>query len=313
MIKLNISNFDFENQDDIDEFSTICEAFSSKVRLNIIKQLRNKSYAISELKKLNNISYSAVLFHINILNKAGIIEINYLPDKKGFIQVISLKYRHLSFEKKAIKDTTEIFRQSIGVGCFTNHSVKGYTGLAGTDFSLMGKNTDLLDSRRFNASLLWAESGFVEYQFSKNNFHEKIIKEIKFSLEICSEAQYYREDWKSDITFSINGVETCVWQSPGDFGERRGTLNPSEWPSCNTQYGILITISVNENGTYINEKKCPNNITIKDLKIPEQTGITFKIQSKEDALYPGGFNIFGKNFGDYAQDIELIVVCQEPK
>ncbi len=310
MIQLNISNFEFENPENITELATICEAFASEIRLNIVKQLREKSYSIAELRKMNNISYSSILFHINILNKAGIVDINYMPSNKGHVQIISLKYRHFFIENQTVKNKNEVFYQSIGVGCFTKHHVYGHCGMAGTDFSLMGMNTDLLDSQRFNASLIWAESGFLEYQFSKNKFKNKTVKELKFSLEICSEAQYYREDWKSDITFSINGIEVCMWQSPGDFGERRGTLNPVEWPSCNTQYGILLTICVNENGTYINEKKYSNNITINDLKIKNNTGITFKIHSKEDAIHHGGFNIFGKNFGDYSQDIELITICE---
>ena len=130
---------------------------------------------------------------------------------------------------------------------------------------------------------------------------------MKISLEICSEARHYREDWKSDITFSINNKELCTWQIPGDFGERRGLLNPPSWPSCNTQYGLLINLYVNKNGVYINEKKYSNSITIDDLNINKGKGILFKIDSKADAVYKGGWNVFGRHFGDYNQDIDLFV------
>ena len=39
----------------------------------------------------------------------------------------------------------------------------------------------------------------------------------------------------------------------------------------------------------------------------EDNKVTFKVESKENAKNKGGFNIFGKNFGDYNQDIEMSV------
>ena len=306
-MKLNVTDFNFNNEKDVRKLALISNALSSEIRINIIKQLREKSHTIAELKKLNNISYSSILFHISLLNKAGIVMINYLPGQKGFAQVVSIRYKNLFFEISEEKTKETTAKQSIGVGCFVNHNVLGYCGLAGVDFTFMGLNSDLLDSRRFNSSLIWAQEGFIEYQFSNNAFIDKEIKELKISLEICSEARHYREDWKSDITFSINNKELCTWQSPGDFGERRGLLNPPSWPSCNTQYGLLINLYVNKNGVYINEKKYSNSITIDDLNINKGKGILFKIDSKADAVYKGGWNIFGRHFGDYNQDIDLFV------
>lgn len=306
-MKLNVTDFNFSNEKDVRKLALISNALSSEIRINILKQLREKSHTIAELKKLNNISYSSILFHINLLNKAGIVNINYLPGQKGFAQVVSIRYKNLFFEIAEEKAKESTSKQSIGVGCFVNHNVLGYCGFAGVDFTFMGLNSDLLDSRRFNSSLIWAQEGFIEYQFSNNAFIDKEIKELRISLEICSEARHYREDWKSDITFSINNKELCTWQSPGDFGERRGLLNPPSWPSSNTQYGLLINLYVNKNGVYINEKKYSNSITIDDLNINKGKGILFKIDSKADAVYKGGWNIFGRHFGDYNQDIDLFV------
>ena len=306
-MKLKVVDFNFNNEKDVHQLAAIANALSSKIRINIIKQLREKSYTIAELKRLNNISYSSILFHINILSELNLVNINYFPGQKGFAQVVSIRNKNLFFEVAEDKPKETTTKQSIGVGCFVNHNVVGYCGLAGVDFTHMGLNIDLLDSRRFNASLIWAQEGFIEYNFSNNSFIDKEIKELRISLEICSEARLYREDWKSDITFSINEKELCTWQSPGDFGERRGTLNPPSWPSFNTQYGLLINICVNRNGVYINEKKYSSSITIDDLCINKGKGILFKIESKPDAVYKGGWNIFGRHFGDYNQDIDLFV------
>lgn len=306
-MKLKILDFNFNDEKDVIQLASIANALSSEVRINIIKQLREKSYTIAELKKLNNISYSSILFHINILSELNLVNINYLPGQKGFAQVVSIRNKNLFFEVAEDKPKETTIKQSIGVGCFVNHNVVGYCGFAGIDFTHMGLNIDLLDSKRFDASLIWTQEGFIEYCFSNNSFIDKEIKELRISLEICSEARLYREDWKSDITFSINKKELCTWQSPGDFGERRGILNPPSWPSCNTQYGLLINICVNKNGVYINEKKYTGSITIDDLCINKGKGILFKIESKPDAIYKGGWNIFGKHFGDYNQDIDLFV------
>jgi len=39
----------------------------------------------------------------------------------------------------------------------------------------------------------------------------------------------------------------------------------------------------------------------------EQSYVAVRIGNKPDAHYVGGFNLFGKHFGDYDQDIILTV------
>ena len=50
-----------------------------------------------------------------------------------------------------------------------------------------------------------------------------------------------------------------------------------------------------------------DSIKINQLNLNEDNKVTFKVESKENAKNKGGFNIFGKNFGDYNQDIEMSV------
>ena len=92
---------------------------------------------------------------------------------------------------------------------------------------------------------------------------------------------------------------------PGDFGSRRGRLTPEFWAGNGaTQYGLLTTWEVREDGAYINETKV-NKISIDKLNIMEKSYIDVRIGNREDAKYMGGFNIFGKGFGDFNQDIIL--------
>ena len=68
----------------------------------------------------------------------------------------------------------------------------------------------------------------------------------------------------------------------------------------------MVSIEINESGTFINGKEI-NKLTLDNLEICKDEYFTFKIGIKDDAKYVGGINIFGKEFGDYAQDIQIIV------
>ena len=110
----------------------------------------------------------------------------------------------------------------------------------------------------------------------------------------------------SDITIWINGTECGTWRCPSDYGARRGRLNPEWWSSGCTQYGKLLILELSETGCLLNGTPVPN-LTIHQFHFSANTPITIRIGNKPDAEYPGGFNIFGKKFGDFEQDIVLSI------
>lgn len=122
-------------------------------------------------------------------------------------------------------------------------------------------------------------------------------------MELCSEATGFLENWPSDITISINDIEVATYLSPGDFGARRGKLTPEVWANGSSQYGLLKTFSVKNDGGYIDGFLQNHAITIADLKLAERQHISLKIAVKDDAVHVGGVNIFGSRFGDYPQGI----------
>ena len=61
--------------------------------------------------------------------------------------------------------------------------------------------------QRTQAELLWFSEGFVVYKFPNEVKKRKQIKEITFSMELCSETIYYRDKYPSDISILINDVE----------------------------------------------------------------------------------------------------------
>ena len=123
-------------------------------------------------------------------------------------------------------------------------------------------------------------------------------------MELCSETSTYNNHWESDITFWINGVELCTYRSPGDFGGRRGMNNPDWWQDFMTQYGQLVTVSVTADGVTLNNVRV-TDCTLEQLKLDEGDFFELKIGVKENAKAKGGFNLFGKGFGDYKQDIRI--------
>ena len=310
MIKLRIADIDFTVNEDRKELIKICKALSCEVRVDMMLQLLRKSLSVTELKKLNNISASAVLFHINVLKDAGLVEITYTPGKKGLTQMVSkaIRYVNINLEGKKPMNYYGRIVCSMPVGCYTDAKFYERWGIADTERNYILDTSRAFDEGRFAAQILWAPGGFVEYSFNNDFAFEKDVCELSFSLEICSEAKTFREDWKSDITFSVNGKEVLTWTSPGDFGVRRGKLNPPWWNSNSTQYGQLKTLTITEQGVYLDGIRQESPYKLADFNLKGDNKIRFKIECKENALYYGGFNLFGKAFGDFEQDIEMTAV-----
>jgi len=158
------------------------------------------------------------------------------------------------------------------------------------------------NTQRTDAQILWFTKGYVEYRFSNSILQHSKPLSLELSMEICSEAPNYRNNWPSDITVWINGIPIGTWTSPGDLGGRRGKLNPPWWPDSNTQYGLLKTWKVNSEGSYIDENKA-SDVTIEQLDLKKGHYISVRIGISEDAENVGGITIFGEKFGDYQQNI----------
>lgn len=152
--------------------------------------------------------------------------------------------------------------------------------------------------------------GWIEYSFPKRFDDGKRLDEIKFSFEICSESPNYRLDYPSELTVWVNGVEILTFISPGDFGGRKGKFSPDWWPQISTQYGLLTSVAIRRNGAYLNERLVNRDICLGDLRFAENQCVRFRVGNKDDCRLKGGFNLFGKSFGDYNQDILMEVVLR---
>lgn len=299
------------NLDDVEKVTLIGKALSSDMRIRILKYLTDTSANISEIAKVFDIPQSSAALHVKVLEEAGMIATHEKAGVRGSQKVCGIVFDSVylnAFEHKSNYKTVNTISVNMPIGNYFDCEVSGNCGLI-SEKSYLGVEdspSGFYCDNRFEAQLLWFDTGYVEYRFPTYLFGNKQVIEVSFSFEICSEAPGYQNDWPSDVTVWINGTEVSTMFLPGDFGGRRGTLNPEWWGDTMTQYGMYKTIKVNDKGCFENEAKCSDD-TMESLELAKGNYISFKLGVKPDAKHVGGMNLFGEKFGDYAQNIVMKV------
>ncbi|WP_170816473.1 ArsR/SmtB family transcription factor [Clostridium beijerinckii] len=300
----------FLDMNDIGNLAKVTKALGSEVRLEIINLLNTNSYNINEIAEKLGLAASTVAVNIKMLEEAGIIHTELQPGIRGSMKVCSKNTDELKINLNTNKDKSQenFYVVNMPIGNFSDCEAHPTCGMVSEKGNIIQEDypRGFFSPMRHEAQLIWFHQGFLEYRFPNNLVKDAKAKKIEFSMEICSEAPNYRNNWPSDITISVNNKEIGMWTSPGDFGGRRGMYNPLWWSDGSTQYGLLKTIKVTSEGSYIDENKS-SNITIEDLSIEPNDYISIRIEVKKDAKNVGGINIFGEKFGDFQQNIILRV------
>lgn len=291
-------------QIDVNEESLpVFEALASPVRIKIIQLLSKDKLNVKELADKLGLSSAIVTMHIKKLEAANIIRSERVGQQK--ISSLQVDQIQVTFPEK-IFNAFDILEQSIPVGHYTNYSVQPTCGLA-TIHDFIGPVDEpkyFMDPNRMDARLLWFTQGFLEYQIPNYLQADQSLEMLEISLELCSEFPFANDNWPSDITFSLNGVELLTWTSPGDFADIRGKYNPEWYSDKLNQYGLLKTIRIMNHGTYIEGSPINPAITIKDIHSDFDVW-NLRIEVKADAKNVGGCTLFGKGFGNYDQDIKF--------
>lgn len=300
--------------DDDEKVLNLAKALSSPIRIDILKLLIFSSMSVKEIALTLGQPISSTALNINLLEQAGLLftEVNYTTTGKTRTcyrscdkVVITLFDQLLEMQhERSLK-----IEHNIPIGSFSAYeNLVAPCGIVSKD-ERIGLDDDVslfFSPRRFEAALMWFSKGRVEYRVSTADIKQD-IKRLELSFEACSEAPLYNNDFKSDITVWINDIEIGTWVCPGDFGGRRGQFNPPYWPSTHTQYGILTNWHVTDSGTTMNNQFM-SYVNLKNLDIMSKSYVSVKIGVKHDAVHCGGINIFGTNFGDYAQDIIFRII-----
>lgn len=289
------------------------KAISSPLRLDILQYIfKNKGTSLNDLADIFNVSRAAITQHMKILTEADLIEIKPITGNKEARKACYVKEDRFIISLNNQYSTDNIYETEIPIGQYIKYSVTPTCGLATTE-SLIGKEDNPCyfdDPQRMNAGILWFNTGFVEYRLPNYLGDNHRIIEIQLIMEIASEAPGVAENWPSDISFYFNNTYLGKWTSPGDFGEtKRGIYTPEWWESNWNQYGLLKLLSVNDKGTFIDGKQI-SNVTIATLNLTKNSQFIFKFAVEEKAEHVGGFTLFGKNFGNYNQDIKFRMIYE---
>lgn len=303
----DILELNLENEE---QLCALGAALSSPVRIQILKLLYRSSLNVAEIAQKLQIPASSAALYVRSLENAGLINTRLQPGGRGAMKICSRKNDCITI--KMTSDDPEVSKVSsisMPVGCYTDCDITPSCGLASERGSIGCEDRPeaFYLPERMDAQILWSAAGYVEYKFPCRLPHSAVPKRLILTAELCSEALNYKEDWPSDITFWIDGLDCGTWRSPGDFGSRLGRLNPEWWGSGRTQYGKLVTLEISESGCTVNA--LPSSpVRLSDFAFSPQRPITIRIGNKPEAEYVGGFNLFGEAFGDYNQSIILSFV-----
>lgn len=291
----------------LQKLEAVTKALGSETRLEILRFLSAHTCTLLEIAEALKLPPSTATLHINVLEKAGLIETDLQPATRGLQKICARVFDRVVIQLPAEyepEDTT--VEVSMPIGTYTDVNIVPTCGLAG-ELGIIGHLDDpstFYEPDRIYAQLLWFRRGYVEYRFPNRLPPNVLLDDIEISFEVCSEAPLHHADWPSDITVWIGKIEIGTWTSPADFGGERGALTPVWWDSQNSQYGLLKVWKVTNEGSFVDGVHV-SNVSLNDLTLKFNEPIPVRIGIKENASNVGGVNLFGGKFGNYPQDIIL--------
>ncbi len=291
----------------LEDFLDIARALSSELRIRVFKALWQRPMNVAEIAEAFNIPQSTAAVNVKKLEDAGLISTELIPGMRGTQKVCSATIARLVVD---MVGATEVERDHVliamPVGQFVDCDVAPTCGLV-SEKAIIGEFDDprsFYDPERVMAQLLWFGKGYVEYRFPNRLPRGAILRGIKLTMEICSEAPMHADQWPSDITVWINGHAVGTWTSPGDFGGTRGYLTPDWWESQDSQYGVLKAWQVTAEGSLV-DGRLVSDCRLDDLGVDQSPFIAVRIGVHPDAINQGGLNLFGRGFGNYESDLVM--------
>lgn len=298
--------------DNPDELVTVTHALSTRSRVDILRLLISQNLNIVEIAEALKLPVSTVASNIKVLEAARLINTELLPASRGAMKVCSRNYDDihiaLNLEKAIPKGDIQVYEVDMPIGHYSDCEVSPTCGMANGEGMIIREDepASFYHPKHVGAQIMWFRKGYVEYLMPLEIPAEAVIESLELSMEMCSEAPNYDHNWPSDISVWINGVEIGMWTCPGDFGDRRGKLNPAWWFEWSTQYGLLKTWRVDKNKTTLDMEKI-SAVDLAQLNLQNSHKLRVRIGIKPDAIHQGGVNLFGRQFGDYDQNIKMTV------
>ncbi len=289
------------------ESVALFRALGSEPRARIVELLADGDMNINELSLALGLAQPSVSKHVQILEEAGLVVSDYLAGPQGMQKRCRRVHERILVEMEGRRRREDgIAEIEVPIGMFTHVETRPTCGLATRE-----KMIGLLDSplsffmpERANAEIFWTSGGFVEYMFANTLPLTAGVRSIELAMEVSSEAPGYENDYPSDLTVWINGIEVGTWTSPGDYGGVRGRLNPNWWTDNMNQHGLLKVWQVDREGTSIDGITI-SRVRVDDLDVRPWEPVKVRLGVKSESPNQGGFTLFGKGFGNYEMDLVL--------
>lgn len=295
---------------DADDDTNVLRGLSSPVRIRILRLLhRHGPQNVNEISQALNLPQSTVATNVQALVQSRLIDTETIKATNGHQKICAAKYDEivLRFGTNGRPADDDVIEVAMPLGLYTSCSVTAPCGLCSSDgvIGLLDVPAFFLDPSRMRAGLVWFERGHVEYKFPNNaKLRGSALEALEISMELSSEVPGTNADWPSDITLWVNDALIGTWTSPGDFGDKRGVYTPRWWKLEGSQYGQLKTWRVTDEGCFIDGMRV-SDVRLQDLELDGHHSIRLRVGIDDDAVHPGGVNIFGKGFGNHDQDIVM--------
>ena len=295
--------------DQIEQLCPVAKALSSPVRVRMLSLLGVRAMNVNELAEALSLPVSTAALNVRQLEAVGLIDTEIQPGIRGAMKLCSRRVESVSMSlvPRALEGFSALTIQlPIGGYSLAEH-IRAECGMVSEHAWIGDANAPatFYHQDRFKAQMIWFRSGTMEYRFSLGDVDAE-LDFIEFSMEISSNAPMYRKDYKSDIEVAVNGCLLGTWVSPGDYGGRRGRLNPPWWSDTASQFGLLKTWRVDASGSRLDGETI-SGVSLADLALNGREYIALSIGVREDATHVGGLNLFGEKFGDYPQGIVMRV------
>ncbi|ERL63729.1 ArsR/SmtB family transcription factor [Schleiferilactobacillus shenzhenensis] len=283
-------------------------ALDSETRIDIVNLLAKRQRTITSLAETLHYSKAIISKHVKLLQEAGVIQevATDTGDRRQKILAVKTDSILINLPEHVYPDFSRLDYDIPLGNYFANTNIEPTCGLANKD-AVIGKVDDpnsFLSSDRMSASLLWFSQGSVEYIIPNEVQFNRIPELLDISFEISSEFPVSNNNWPSDISFWINDVKVGTWTVSGNYSDVRGKLTPAWWSSEFSQYGILKHLRVHKNDTGIDGEQI-SNVSFTDLGITDSSTLRFRIGIDPSSPHQGGLTLFGKDFGNYPQDIHV--------
>jgi predicted transcriptional regulator len=321
----------------------IVKALSNDFRIRILQILCEDDQTVQALMAKLELSKTAVITHLRILESSGFISSTIINGSIGNQRIYHKEYDRLIFNFTPMQENEQnepYYEIQTDIGNYFDFQISPPCGLAKKDHIIQKWDDPsvFFQPERIQAHLLWGAFGFVEYRIPMNiPFEEGGFSRIEIMLEISAQGDlpthhrlslpdYIRKEQLangvSDLTFFLNGVAIADYAvkeysriaKKGSLSGKKGKYTPGWWRGSN--YGDLLKIVIDYAGVTINGEK-ESAVTLNDifpdtlfdnpkemnLDLLSDDSLKFRIAIRPEARRIGGFTIYGLGFGNYNQGI----------